>query len=162
MWEGATTHAHGIRVPKAIGDFLMLRGAAGRATAPASRVSEAEIVQGVKDASAREGLFMCPEGGACVAALRKLKANGHLSPDDVVVVFNTGTGFKYVENMSHQNVSRRTVLKGGGAALAGLTVLRVAGPAHAFPGQSAEQERMAWDDDQSDSAQTLRPAWRSR
>ena len=55
--------------------------------------------------------------------------------------------------MSHHNVSRRTVLKGGGAALAGLTVLRVGGPAHAFPGQSAEQERMAWDDDESDSAQ---------
>ena len=43
---------------------------------------------------------MAPEGGACVAALRKLKANGHLSPDDTVVVFNTGTGFKYVENMA--------------------------------------------------------------
>jgi threonine synthase len=99
MWEGATTHAHGIRVPKAIGDFLMLK--ALRASHGAGvRVSEAEIVQGVKDASAREGLFMCPEGGACVAALRKLKANGHLSPDDSVVVFNTGTGFKYVENMA--------------------------------------------------------------
>jgi threonine synthase len=99
LWEGATTHAHGIRVPKAIGDFLMLN--ALRASHGAGvRVSEAEIVQGVKDASAREGLFMCPEGGACVAALRKLKANGHLSPDDVVVVFNTGTGFKYVENMA--------------------------------------------------------------
>jgi threonine synthase len=99
MWEGATTLAHGIRVPKAIGDFLVLK--AMRASHGAGvRVSEAEIVQGVKDASAREGLFMCPEGGACVAALRKLKANGHLSPDDVVVVFNTGTGFKYVENMA--------------------------------------------------------------
>jgi threonine synthase len=99
MWEGATTHAHGIRVPKAIGDFLILK--AMRASHGAGvRVSEAEIVRGVKDASAREGLFMCPEGGACVAALRKLKANGHLSPDDAVVVFNTGTGFKYVENMA--------------------------------------------------------------
>jgi threonine synthase len=99
MWEGATTLAHGIRVPKAIGDFLVLK--AMRASHGAGvRVSEAEIVQGVKDASAREGLFMCPEGGACVAALRKLKANGHLSPDDVVVVFNTGTGFKYLENMA--------------------------------------------------------------
>ena len=63
-------------------------------------VSEGEIIQGVKDASANEGIFMAPEGGACVAALRKLKANGHLSPDDTVVVFNTGTGFKYVENMA--------------------------------------------------------------
>jgi threonine synthase len=54
----------------------------------------------VKDASANEGIFMAPEGGACVAALRKLKANGHLSADDTVVVFNTGTGFKYVETMA--------------------------------------------------------------
>jgi threonine synthase len=99
MWEGAQTIAHGIRVPKAIGDFLMLK--AMRASHGAGiRVSDAEIVQGVKDASALEGLFVCPEGGACVAALRKLKASGHLSADDVIVAFNTGTGFKYVENMA--------------------------------------------------------------
>jgi threonine synthase len=42
---------------------------------------------------------MCPEGGACVAALRKLRASGHVSPDESVVLFNTGTGYKYVENM---------------------------------------------------------------
>jgi threonine synthase len=99
MWEGAQTIAHGIRVPKAIGDFLMLK--AMRASHGAGiRVSDAEIVQGVKDASALEGLFVCPEGGACVAALRKLKSSGHLSADDVIVAFNTGTGFKYVENMA--------------------------------------------------------------
>jgi len=54
----------------------------------------------VKEAAATEGLFMAPEGGAGVAALRKLKASGHLSADDTVVVFNTGTGYKYVENMT--------------------------------------------------------------
>jgi threonine synthase len=98
-WPDAQTHAHGLRVPKALGDFLILR--ALRETHGAGvAVSEAEIVQGVKDAAAHEGLFMAPEGGACVAALRKLKASGHLSPDDTVVVFNTGTGFKYVENMA--------------------------------------------------------------
>jgi threonine synthase len=43
---------------------------------------------------------MCPEGGACVAALGKLKASGPVGTDDTVVVFNTGTGFKYVENMA--------------------------------------------------------------
>jgi len=98
MWENATTHAHGLRVPKAIGDFLMLR-ALRESHGAGIAVSEAEIIQGVKDASAAEGLFVAPEGGACVAALRKLKASGHLSPDDTVVTFNTGTGFKYVENM---------------------------------------------------------------
>jgi DMSO/TMAO reductase YedYZ molybdopterin-dependent catalytic subunit len=57
--------------------------------------------------------------------------------------------------MSHRDVSRRTLLKGGGAALAGLTVLRMAGPAHAFPGHAGQQERVPWDDDQSDSAQAF-------
>jgi threonine synthase len=99
MWENARTLAHGLRVPKALGDFLILR-ALRESHGAALAVSEAEIIQGVKDASATEGIFMSPEGGACVAALRKLKANGHLSPDDTVVLFNTGTGYKYYDNMA--------------------------------------------------------------
>ena len=99
MWENATTHAHGLRVPKAIGDFLMLR-ALRESRGGAVAVSERQIIQGVKDASAAEGMFMAPEGGACVAALTDLKATGQLGPEDRVVVFNTGTGFKYVENMA--------------------------------------------------------------
>ena len=99
FWEGAQTLAHGLRVPKALGDFLILR-ALRESRGAGVAVSDAEIVQGVKDASASEGLFMAPEGGACVAALRKLKASGHLSADDTVVVFNTGTGLKYVENLA--------------------------------------------------------------
>ena len=97
-WPDAQTHAHGLRVPRAIGDFLILRSlrqSGGGAVA----VSEAEIIQGVKEAARGEGLFMCPEGGACVAAAAKLRAAGALKPDDVTVLFNTGTGFKYVENM---------------------------------------------------------------
>jgi threonine synthase len=99
FWENATTHAHGLRVPKALGDFLILRalresGGAGVA------VSEREIVDGVKDASAFAGLFMAPEGGACVAAARKLRAEGKLAEDETVVLFDTGTGYKYVENMA--------------------------------------------------------------
>jgi len=99
MWENAQTLAHGLRVPKALGDFLILR-AVRESHGAAIAVSEQEIIQGVKDAAATEGLFVAPETGACVAALRKLKTSGHVSPDDSVVVFNTGTGFKYVENMA--------------------------------------------------------------
>lgn len=99
FWEDAHTLAHGLRVPKALGDFLILRALRHSHGAGIS-VSDAEIIQGVKDASAQEGIFMAPEGGACVAALRRLKASGHLSPDDTVVVFNTGTGLKYVETMA--------------------------------------------------------------
>ena len=98
MWEGATTHAHGLRVPKAIGDFLILR-ALRESHGAAIAVSEAEIIQGVKLIARTEGLFVSPEGGACVTAAAKLKSTGHLSPDDSVVIFNTGTGFKYVDNM---------------------------------------------------------------
>jgi threonine synthase len=99
MWENATTHAHGLRVPKAIGDFLMLR-ALRESGGGGVAVSEREIIQGVKDASGSEGMFMAPEGGACVAALPKLVASGQLGPGDSVVVFNTGTGLKYTENMA--------------------------------------------------------------
>ena len=99
MWEGAKTLAYGIRVPKALGDFLILR-ALRESHGAGVTVSDPEIVQGVKDACAQEGLFMAPEGGACVAALRKLKASGQINADDNVVLFNTGTGFKYVEAMA--------------------------------------------------------------
>ncbi|MCP3099887.1 threonine synthase [Myxococcus sp. K15C18031901] len=98
-WPDATTHAHGLRVPKALGDFLILR-AVRESGGTAVSVSEAEIVRGTKDASATEGFFMAPEGGACVAALRKLLASGQVRPEESVVLFNTGTGFKYVENMA--------------------------------------------------------------
>jgi threonine synthase len=98
MWEGAQTLAHGLRVPKALGDFLILR-ALRESRGAAVAVSDDEIIQGVKDASSHEGLFMAPEGGACVAALRKLRASGHVSPDESVVLFNTGTGYKYVDNL---------------------------------------------------------------
>jgi threonine synthase len=98
FWEGAATHAHGLRVPKALGDFLILR-ALRESHGVAIAVSEEEIVSGVKEAAAAEGIFMAPEGGACVAAARKLKASGHLSADDTVVLFDTGTAYKYVENM---------------------------------------------------------------
>jgi threonine synthase len=97
-WRNAQTLAHGLRVPKALGDFLILR-ALRQSQGSAVAVSEREIVDGVKAAARTEGLFMCPEGGACVSAARKLKSSGHLKPEDVVVLFNTGTGFKYVENI---------------------------------------------------------------
>ncbi len=97
-WENAATFAQGLRIPKAFGDFLILR-ALRESHGAAVAVSDAEIVQGVKDAAASEGIFMAPEGGACVAAARKLKASGHLSPDDTVVLLDTGSGYEYTENM---------------------------------------------------------------
>ena len=99
FWENARTHAHGLRVPKALGDFLMLR-VLRQSHGAGVAVGEQEIVSGVLDSSAAEGLFLCPEGGACVAAARKLKASGHLAAEDSVVLFDTGSAFKYYENMA--------------------------------------------------------------
>jgi len=99
FWEGASTHALGLRVPKPYADFLILDGVR-QSHGAAVAVSEEEIVAGVREAAASEGLFMAPEGGACVAALRKLRASGHLSADDRVVLFNTGTGLKYTDSMA--------------------------------------------------------------
>jgi len=99
FWEGASTHALGLRVPKPYADFLILDGVR-QSHGAAVAVSEQEIVAGVREAAASEGLFMAPEGGACVAALRKLRASGHLSADDRVVMFNTGTGLKYTDSMA--------------------------------------------------------------
>jgi threonine synthase len=98
-WEGASTLAHGLRVPKALGDFLVLR-ALRESHGAAIAVSDEEMIQGVRHAGSDEGVFMAPEGGACVAAAARLKVSGHISPDDTVVVFDTATGYKYAENMA--------------------------------------------------------------
>jgi threonine synthase len=99
FWNDAETHALGLRVPKPFADFLIL-DAVRKSHGTALAVSEEAIVAGVREAAAAEGLFMAPEGGACVAALRTLRAAGHLSADDTVVVFNTGTGLKYTDTMA--------------------------------------------------------------
>jgi threonine synthase len=97
-WTGATTLAHALRVPKPAGDVLILR-ALRESHGAAVAVSDAEMIEGVREGAISEGLFLAPEGGACVAAARKLRASGHLSPDDTVVVFDTGSGYKYAEHM---------------------------------------------------------------
>jgi threonine synthase len=93
-WEDAHTVAAGIRVPQAVGDFLILdavRASGGFACA----VSDAAIVQAVADAAAQDGLLLCPEGGATLAAWRRAVAEGLVSRDDRAVLFNCATGLKY-------------------------------------------------------------------
>src|SRR5437867_3642140 len=92
----AHTVAAGLRVPRAIGDFLILsavRASGGTAIA----VSDEALVEGVREVASAEGIFAAPEGGACVAALAELAARGEVGRDERVVVFNTGTGVKYLE-----------------------------------------------------------------
>jgi threonine synthase len=95
-WPDARTMASGIRVPAAVGDFLMLR-ALRESGGTAVTVSDAEIDAGTRMIAQQEGLFVCPEGGAVVAGLRKLAAAGWMRPEERVVLFNTGTGLKYPE-----------------------------------------------------------------
>jgi threonine synthase len=91
--------ASGLRVPKALGDFLVLeavRASGGTAVA----VSDAEMIDAGLELAGDEGMFVAPEGGACVAALRKLLQNGFLRRDESVVIYNTGSGLKYLEAYS--------------------------------------------------------------
>ena len=95
-FENAQTVASGLRVPKAIGDFLILdaiRESGGTAIA----VTDEELMEGARELARTEGMFAAPEGGACVPALRKLLARGDVKPDESVVLFNTGSGIKYLD-----------------------------------------------------------------
>ena len=93
---GAHTRASGLRVPKAIGDFIMLdllRKSGGGAIA----VSDDEMIACTKEVGAAEGVFSAPEGAACYAALKHLLTSGQVDPDESIVLFNTGSGLKYLE-----------------------------------------------------------------
>ncbi len=93
-WEGATTRAAGIRVPKAVGDFLILR-AVRESGGFAMAVSERALMEGVEEAAASEGVLLCPEGGATLAAWRKALEAGLVGKDERAVLFNCATGLKY-------------------------------------------------------------------
>jgi threonine synthase len=95
----AHTVASGLRVPKAVGDFLMLdalRASGGTAVA----VTDEELIAATKEIGAAEGLFVAPEGAACLPALKKLLADGFVKSDERVLIFNTGAGVKYLECFS--------------------------------------------------------------
>src|SRR3954468_5946850 len=92
----ASTVASGLRVPKAIGDFLIL-DAIKESDGTAITVTDEELIAGARELARREGIFAAPEGGACVPALRKLIERGKVKPDERVVLFNTGSGIKYLD-----------------------------------------------------------------
>jgi len=95
-FPNAHTCASGLRVPRAIADFIMLdliRASHGTAVT----VTDAEMIVAAKEIGAKTGVFACPEGGATLAAARKLRESGFIKPEDTVVLFNTGSGVKYLE-----------------------------------------------------------------
>jgi threonine synthase len=95
MWENATTYAAGLRVPGAVGDFLILR-ALRQSGGGAVAVADHLMKEWVQKLGADTGVFAAPEGGATAAAVPPLMEKGLISPDDEVVLFNTGSGLKYV------------------------------------------------------------------
>ncbi len=98
-FPNAATTASGLRVPKAIGDFLILdalRQSGGTAVA----VTDEELIAATREIGAAEGIFCAPEGAACLPALRMLVDEGFVNPGDRVVLFNTGAGVKYLESFT--------------------------------------------------------------
>jgi threonine synthase len=95
-WKNARTVADGLRVPKAIGDFLVLR-AIRESGGTAVAVSDAEMVAGMRTLGTTEGISAAPEGGAALRAVEILAAQGRIAPDELVVVFNTGGALKYLD-----------------------------------------------------------------
>jgi len=96
FWQDAATVASGLRVPKALGDFIVLADVyASRGEAVA--VSDAELMHACRRLAKLEGVFAAPEGGAGLFAVEKLVRENKIGRDERVVVFNTGSGYKYLE-----------------------------------------------------------------
>lgn len=93
-WEDAHTVAAGIRVPRAVGDFLILR-AVRESGGKAVGVGDPAILAAVDDCAKKDGLLLCPEGGATLAAYRQALRDGEVDEDERVVLFNCATGLKY-------------------------------------------------------------------
>lgn len=103
----AATVASGLRVPKAIGDFLILdalRESGGTAIA----VTDEELIDGAREMARVEGIFAAPEGGACLPALKKLLEKGEIDRSEKVVLLNTGSGLKYLDAFAPKKTRARS------------------------------------------------------
>jgi len=126
-WKDAHTFASGLRVPKAYGDYIILdivRKSGGTAIA----ISDDDMLASLLEWSRDEGIFLCPEGAAATAAYDKLLSNGFLKPNDEVVIFNTGTGLKYIDVVAQAMGVRRAVNSSGAAKPAERQIGGIIGP----------------------------------
>lgn len=117
MWTHASTMASGLRVPKPYGDYLILdilKKSGGLAIA----ATDAEILEAARHWAKVEGIFAAPEGAASLVAYQKLLASEFFTPDDTVVLFNTGSGLKYLDVLETKNVERTPTP--GSRAIAGI------------------------------------------
>jgi threonine synthase len=104
-WENAHTIAAGIRVPQAVGDFLILR-AVRESGGFAIAVPDEAIAAAIDEVARVEGLLLCPEGAATYAALKQALADGRIRRDEQVVLFNCATGLKYPLPLVHRTLDR--------------------------------------------------------
>ena len=95
-WQNATTIAAGIRVPSAVGDYLIL-DAVRQSKGTALTVTDQEILAAMREMGAAEGIWPAPEGAATLVGYRKLRDSGFLSPDTETLLMNTGSGYKYMD-----------------------------------------------------------------
>lgn len=93
-WQGAQTMADGLRVPAAVGDFLILR-ALRESKGTAVAVPDKALIAAANLMGRTQGIFACPEGGATLAVFQHLRSQGWIGDDETVVLFNTGSGLKY-------------------------------------------------------------------
>ena len=106
MWTDAQTFAAGLRVPKAYGDYLILdilKKSEGTAVA----ATDEEILAAMRHWASKEGIFAAPEGAASLVAYQKLRASGFLRDEDKVVLFNTGSAYKYLDMIEAQEKKAR-------------------------------------------------------
>src|SRR5262249_46399525 len=104
-WEDARTIAAGIRVPQALGDFLILR-AVRESKGFAVAVDDEAIAAAIEELARAEGFLMCPEGAATYAALKQALADGRISRDERALLFNCATGLKYPMPPVHRTLDR--------------------------------------------------------
>jgi len=93
-WQGAKTIADGLRVPAAVGDFLIIR-ALRESNGTAVAVPDEELIGAANFIGRTQGIFVCPEGGATLAAFQHLRSQGWIGDNETVILFNTGSGLKY-------------------------------------------------------------------
>ena len=110
-WLNPQTVASGLRVPSAIGDFLILR-ALRESLGAALAIEDRAMLDGVRELAQTEGLVTAPEGGATVAALKRLLGDGFLAGHETVVLFLTGSGYKYLEVLQTLAAGRTSVVCG--------------------------------------------------
>ncbi|MEK7671681.1 MAG: threonine synthase, partial [Bacteroidota bacterium] len=105
FWQNAATCASGLRVPKAFADALILE-AVYQSNGAAIAVGDEEIITCIREVAKNEGIILSPEGAATVAALSSLRERGVVNESSVILLYNTGSGFKYTEVLQRAAVAR--------------------------------------------------------